>query len=57
MINSYEGKPLKLFVYNSEADNCREVTIIPNSYVSVLVIFVFWHYFFYSLDFGEDREV
>src|SRR5690606_1026424 len=33
LISSYEGKPLKLFVYNCLADNCREVTIIPNSYV------------------------
>ena len=31
LIASYEGKPLKLFVYNVESDNCREVTIIPNS--------------------------
>ncbi|XP_017492177.1 PREDICTED: Golgi reassembly-stacking protein 2-like, partial [Rhagoletis zephyria] len=31
LISSYEGKPLKLFVYNVLADNCREVTIIPNS--------------------------
>ena len=25
-----EGKPLKLYVYNTEADSCREVTITPN---------------------------
>ncbi|KAJ6222642.1 hypothetical protein RDWZM_001187 [Blomia tropicalis] len=31
LVSNYEGKPLKLFVYSSLHDNCREVTIIPNS--------------------------
>ncbi|XP_045180016.2 Golgi reassembly-stacking protein 2-like [Mercenaria mercenaria] len=31
LIESHEGKPLKLYVYNSESDSCREVTITPNS--------------------------
>lgn len=31
LIESHEGKPLKLYVYNVESDNCREVTITPNS--------------------------
>lgn len=31
LIESHEGKPLKLYVYNSETDSCREVTITPNS--------------------------
>lgn len=30
LIESHEGKPLKLYVYNSETDSCREVTITPN---------------------------
>lgn len=30
LIESHEGKPLKLYVYNSESDSCREVTITPN---------------------------
>ena len=30
LIESHEGKPLKLYVYNSETDGCREVTITPN---------------------------
>ncbi|KAF0026437.1 hypothetical protein F2P81_021174 [Scophthalmus maximus] len=28
-IESHEGKELKLFVYNTDADNCREVVITP----------------------------
>jgi len=31
LIESFEGKPLKLYVYNLESDICREVTITPNS--------------------------
>ncbi|XP_078715226.1 Golgi reassembly-stacking protein 2-like isoform X2 [Lampetra fluviatilis] len=30
MIESHEGKPLKLYVYNSDIDSCREVVITPN---------------------------
>lgn len=30
VIESHEGKPLKLYVYNTDSDTCREVTIIPN---------------------------
>ena len=30
LIESHEGKPLKLYVYNTDADTCREVTITPN---------------------------
>jgi len=30
LIESHEGKPLKLYVYNTEEDKCREVTITPN---------------------------
>uniref|UniRef100_A0A7N4PMI8 PDZ GRASP-type domain-containing protein n=2 Tax=Sarcophilus harrisii TaxID=9305 RepID=A0A7N4PMI8_SARHA len=31
LIESHEGKPLKLMVYNSETDLCREVVVTPNS--------------------------
>ncbi|XP_006869242.1 PREDICTED: Golgi reassembly-stacking protein 1 [Chrysochloris asiatica] len=31
LIESHEGKPLKLMVYNSELDFCREVTVTPNA--------------------------
>lgn len=31
LIDSHEGKPLKLFVYNFITDACREVTITPNT--------------------------
>lgn len=31
LIEAHEGRPLKLYVYNSEDDTCREVTIVPNS--------------------------
>jgi len=31
LIESHEGKPLKLYVYNYESDRCREVTIVPNA--------------------------
>lgn len=31
LIESHEGKPLKLYVYNADTDSCREVTITPNS--------------------------
>ncbi|KAH9498808.1 Golgi reassembly-stacking protein 2 [Bulinus truncatus] len=30
LIESHEGKALKLYVYNTETDACREVTITPN---------------------------
>ncbi|XP_031440192.1 Golgi reassembly-stacking protein 1b isoform X2 [Clupea harengus] len=30
MIESCEGKPLKLLVYNSQTDECREVVVTPN---------------------------
>lgn len=31
LIESHDGRPLKLYVYNSDDDMCRELTIIPNS--------------------------
>ncbi|KAA0719167.1 Golgi reassembly-stacking protein 1 [Triplophysa tibetana] len=31
LIESHEGKPLKLLVYNVETDKCREVVVTPNS--------------------------
>ncbi|XP_030614214.1 Golgi reassembly-stacking protein 2 [Archocentrus centrarchus] len=31
LIETHEGKDLKLYVYNTDADNCREVVITPNS--------------------------
>lgn len=31
LIEAYDGKPLKLFVYNLLTDNCREVVITPKS--------------------------
>lgn len=31
VIESHEGKALKLYVYNTDTDNCREVVITPNS--------------------------
>lgn len=30
LIESHEGKGLKLYVYNTDTDNCREVIITPN---------------------------
>ena len=30
LIESHEGKPLKLYVYSTDTDSCREVTITPN---------------------------
>ncbi|XP_074506477.1 Golgi reassembly-stacking protein 1a [Sebastes fasciatus] len=30
LIEAHEGKPLKLLVYNTETDNCREVVVTPN---------------------------
>ncbi|KAJ8374986.1 hypothetical protein SKAU_G00055660 [Synaphobranchus kaupii] len=30
LIESHEGKPLKLLVYNTETDLCREVVVTPN---------------------------
>ncbi|KAK3082952.1 hypothetical protein FSP39_009874 [Pinctada imbricata] len=30
LIENHEGKPLRLYVYNTESDGCREVTITPN---------------------------
>ncbi|KAM9322451.1 Golgi reassembly-stacking protein 2-like [Pholidichthys leucotaenia] len=31
LIESHDGKGLKLYVYNTDTDNCREVVITPNS--------------------------
>lgn len=31
LIETHEAKPLKLYVYNTDLDACREVTITPNS--------------------------
>nr|CAJ82834.1 golgi reassembly stacking protein 2 [Xenopus tropicalis] len=31
LIETHEGKPLKLYVYNTDTDNCREVVITPNT--------------------------
>ncbi|XP_053140585.1 Golgi reassembly-stacking protein 2 isoform X2 [Hemicordylus capensis] len=31
LIETHESKPLKLYVYNTDTDNCREVVITPNS--------------------------
>ncbi|XP_067891461.1 Golgi reassembly-stacking protein 2 isoform X2 [Heterodontus francisci] len=31
LIDTHEGKPLKLYVYNTDTDNCREVVITPNT--------------------------
>lgn len=30
LIEAHEGRSLKLYVYNADSDNCREVTITPN---------------------------
>ncbi|XP_061163978.1 Golgi reassembly-stacking protein 2-like isoform X2 [Saccostrea echinata] len=30
LIENHEGKPLRLYVYNTETDSCREVTLTPN---------------------------
>ncbi|XP_077544201.1 Golgi reassembly-stacking protein 2 isoform X2 [Haemaphysalis longicornis] len=30
LIDAHEGRPLKLYVYNTDTDGCREVTITPN---------------------------
>ncbi|TRY63895.1 hypothetical protein TCAL_07264 [Tigriopus californicus] len=30
LVESHEGRPLKLYVYNTETDHCREVNITPN---------------------------
>lgn len=31
LIEAHESRALKLYVYNTEEDTCREVTITPNS--------------------------
>ncbi|KAE8595626.1 hypothetical protein XENTR_v10015819 [Xenopus tropicalis] len=31
LVEAHEGKPLKLLVYNTETDSCREVFVTPNS--------------------------
>ncbi|XP_028249099.1 Golgi reassembly-stacking protein 2 [Parambassis ranga] len=31
LVETHEGKELKLYVYNTDTDNCREVVITPNS--------------------------
>ncbi|XP_076344973.1 Golgi reassembly-stacking protein 2-like isoform X2 [Tachypleus tridentatus] len=32
LVETHEGKPLKLYVYNTNTDTCREVTITPNKH-------------------------
>jgi len=31
LIEAHDGRPVKLFVYNSETDSCRDVVVTPNS--------------------------
>merc|ERR1712176_1045541 len=31
LVEAHDGRPLKLFVYNSETDSCRDVVVTPNS--------------------------
>jgi len=31
LIEAHESRPLKLYVYNTQDDSCREVTITPNN--------------------------
>lgn len=31
LVEAHENRQLKLYVYNTESDSCREVTITPNS--------------------------
>ncbi|CAG8515345.1 7319_t:CDS:10 [Diversispora eburnea] len=31
LVDNHLGRPLRLYVYNSDVDACREVTIVPNS--------------------------
>ncbi len=31
LIEANVGRPLKLYVYNTESDSCREVTVVPNA--------------------------
>lgn len=31
LIEAHESRPLKLYVYNTKNDSCREVTITPNN--------------------------
>ncbi|KAK2496243.1 hypothetical protein MC885_011611 [Smutsia gigantea] len=31
LVETHEAKPLKLYVYNTDTDNCREMIITPNS--------------------------
>ncbi|XP_068233257.1 Golgi reassembly-stacking protein 2 isoform X5 [Palaemon carinicauda] len=31
LIEAHEGRPLKLYVYNTKTDSCREVTVTPDS--------------------------
>ncbi|EEC11229.1 golgi reassembly stacking protein, putative [Ixodes scapularis] len=30
LIDAHEGRPLKLYVYNTDSDSCRELSITPN---------------------------
>lgn len=30
MVEAHNGQPLRLYVYNSNTDSCRDVTLIPN---------------------------
>lgn len=32
LIEAHESRSLKLYVYNTDLDSCREVTIIPNNH-------------------------
>jgi len=31
LLEAHEGRALALYVYNSESDSCRQLTLIPNS--------------------------
>uniref|UniRef100_A0A4W5RVM4 Golgi reassembly stacking protein 2 n=1 Tax=Hucho hucho TaxID=62062 RepID=A0A4W5RVM4_9TELE len=57
LIETHEGKGLKLYVYNTDTDNCREVVITPNSSwggeVPSTYLHVFPHSWFYAVCFGS----
>lgn len=57
LIESHEQRPLKLYVYNTDDDTCRDVTIKPNSKWGgegeVLILWKFDVFFFELGSFGN----
>ena len=61
LIEAHEGRPLKLYVYNTETDHCREVPFKDITFIRYLGdTYAFWYDFrspSLQMELGEERAV